>query len=946
MTKRPLRAGLLAAVLAWAALAWPGQPLARSNYYSSQCASCHGSSPTTCNGCHYHAGNLSVSTDKTSYAAGATVTVTIGGGTQSGWLRGMVFDASGKELARSSNSATFPIKITVPAPTAAGSYTWTAGVYVNGGTTSDSATSGHGTDRKSLASFTVTGTTVDTQAPSAPSNLASSGKTSSSVSLTWSASTDNVGVTGYQVFSGSTQVATSTTNGATVSGLTSNTTYSFTVKAQDAAGNLSAASGALAVTTTAVGPISINVGGAATGDFVADASFSGGSTYTNTATVTAPSGVPAAIFNSERYGAFTYTLTGYSPGSAWTVTLYFAETYQTAAGKRSFDVSINGTKVLSAFDIYTAAGGANIGVAKSFAATANASGQIVIALAAGSVDNPKLNGISVAAGTSLDTQAPSAPSNLSAASIGSSSVALTWSASTDNVGVAAYDVYVGSALVASSATNGASVQNLQPATSYTFSVRARDAAGNVSAASGALSVITAVALDTQAPSAPSNLSATSIGTSSVGLTWSSSTDNVGVAAYDIYSGSVLVGSSASNAATVQNLLPATTYTFSVRARDVAGNASVSSGALAVTTVSSKDVTPPSAPANLVWSNASGTVTLSWTASTDDFGVIAYDLYFGNFYLGSFDGTSLAVIGFTAGTPYTFTVKARDAAGNVSAASNQATVLLSIGQDTTPPTAPTNLTASTVTSSSVTLRWSASKDDVGVVIYQVYVGGAVMATAIGSTSAVVAGLSANTTYVFTVKAFDAASNGSAASAALSVTTSQVVTPAAISVSASSLAFGTVLAGSSRSQTFAIGNTGGAALSVALAPASGTSSYSVSPASFNLVAGGRKVGVVTYAPTAAGSSSGTLVVTSSDGSHPSVNVALSGTCAANVYPGCIPSSPGHTSNVNCASCHSSNPCSGSTGGGGGGSSYPGCTPPSSGHTSNTNCTQCHSSNPCGG
>ena len=81
------------------------------------------------------------------------------------------------------------------------------------------------------------------------------------------------------------------------------------------------------------------------------------------------------------------------------MTLYFAETYQTAAGKRSFDVSINGTKVLSAFDIYAAAGGANIGVAKSFNATASSSGQLVISFANGAVDNAKINGIVIAAGS-------------------------------------------------------------------------------------------------------------------------------------------------------------------------------------------------------------------------------------------------------------------------------------------------------------------------------------------------------------------------------------------------------------------------------------------------------------------------------------------------------------------------------------------------------------------
>jgi endoglucanase Acf2 len=91
---------------------------------------------------------------------------------------------------------------------------------------------------------------VDTTAPSVPGNLISTGKTANSVSLSWSASTDNVGVTGYEVYYGSGSLPVSTTT-ATVSGLAANTAYTFTVKAKDAAGNLSTASNAITVTTAA-----------------------------------------------------------------------------------------------------------------------------------------------------------------------------------------------------------------------------------------------------------------------------------------------------------------------------------------------------------------------------------------------------------------------------------------------------------------------------------------------------------------------------------------------------------------------------------------------------------------------------------------------------------------------------------------------------------------------
>ncbi|MFD1660570.1 carbohydrate binding domain-containing protein [Streptomyces caeni] len=91
----------------------------------------------------------------------------------------------------------------------------------------------------------------DTQAPTTPAGLTSTGKTSSSVSLSWSASTDNVGVTAYDVYSGSNRVLSVSSTSATVGGLSPSTSYTFTVKARDAAGNVSAASNAVSVTTDA-----------------------------------------------------------------------------------------------------------------------------------------------------------------------------------------------------------------------------------------------------------------------------------------------------------------------------------------------------------------------------------------------------------------------------------------------------------------------------------------------------------------------------------------------------------------------------------------------------------------------------------------------------------------------------------------------------------------------
>src|ERR1035437_8445165 len=156
-------------------------------------------------------------------------------------------------------------------------------------------------------------------------------------------------------------------------------------------------------TSAAPSTISINSGGSATGSFTADQYFSGGTAYTSTATINTSqitSNVPpAAVLQTERYGAFTYTIPNRTAGSAQTVTLYFDENYLTAAGKRLFNVTINGSTVLSSFDIYAAAGGQNKAIARTFTTTANSSGQVVIGFTAGT-ENPKVNGITVAGGGS------------------------------------------------------------------------------------------------------------------------------------------------------------------------------------------------------------------------------------------------------------------------------------------------------------------------------------------------------------------------------------------------------------------------------------------------------------------------------------------------------------------------------------------------------------------
>ncbi|WP_197260053.1 carbohydrate-binding protein [Paenibacillus dendritiformis] len=94
----------------------------------------------------------------------------------------------------------------------------------------------------------------DTEPPAAPANLAATGFTATSVSLSWNAASDNVGVTGYEVYRNGALAGTTALTSHTVKGLTPDTTYSFTVKAKDAAGNASDPSAAVTVTTAPAGP--------------------------------------------------------------------------------------------------------------------------------------------------------------------------------------------------------------------------------------------------------------------------------------------------------------------------------------------------------------------------------------------------------------------------------------------------------------------------------------------------------------------------------------------------------------------------------------------------------------------------------------------------------------------------------------------------------------------
>jgi len=134
------------------------------------------------------------------------------------------------------------------------------------------------------------------------------------------------------------------------------------------------------------------------GSFAADVDFSGGTVSSGTAAVDT-SGVtnpaPMAVYQSRRFGNFTYTLPGFTAGSAHTVRLHFSENFWTAAGQRVFNVSINGTQVLTNFDIFAAAGAQNKAVIRAFVVNADSSGRYVVQFTS-VVNNSSVSGIEIA----------------------------------------------------------------------------------------------------------------------------------------------------------------------------------------------------------------------------------------------------------------------------------------------------------------------------------------------------------------------------------------------------------------------------------------------------------------------------------------------------------------------------------------------------------------------
>lgn len=555
-----------------------------------------------------------------------------------------------------------------------------------------------------------------------------------SVRLTWTAATDNVGVAGYKVYRDGQELATLT--GTTFSDVTvlPNTAYSYHAIAFDAAGNVSAAGNSVTVTTP------VDPAQTATARPAAPTNLAAANVTSGTAALTwsSPAAVGYAIYrDGVRIGTST------QPAFSDSAVLPDATFVYTVT---AFDLAGNESVASSPLSIVTPLA-------------------------------PVLT----------DQTAPTTPAGLAVTTLGSSLVSFSWTASTDSVGVAGYEIIrmtldaagnplseTGQLIATRVLQTGYADNSVVPDTTYKYAVRAYDAAGNRSAASDELSVKTQAppaTADTTAPAAPTGLAAAEVTASSVRLVWTPSTDNVGVAGYDVYRAGSKIATVTQAGYIDATVFPDNTYVYTVIAFDAAGNRSVAGAALSAATLprpSSGDLTPPGVPANLAVSNVAMTsVTLSWSASTDNIAVAGYEIYRNGVKLATAAQTSYTDTTFTADAAYKYQVTAYDAAGNRSAASNELIVTLA-APDSTPPSVPANLGAASVTGSAVVLAWSPATDNMLVAGYHVYRNDNKKFTSTEpayTDTAVFRG----TRYTYQVTAFDAKGNESAASAAISVTT---------------------------------------------------------------------------------------------------------------------------------------------------------------------------------
>ncbi|HLY19782.1 MAG TPA: fibronectin type III domain-containing protein [Bryobacteraceae bacterium] len=565
-------------------------------------------------------------------------------------------------------------------------------------------------------------TPADTTPPTAPTTLTAGSGNPNTALVKWNASTDNVGVAGYYVWrtdsSGNSQIV-NTTAGTSFqdSGLTEAATYTYTAQAFDLGGNVSTQSAPVSVQTTNATPPTTpgNLTAQAVSCYKVQLSWTASTDKTGVTQYNVFYGVaPSAMSQIGTTGSSTTAFgnSTLSPGQ----TYYFA---------------------VQAQDQYK-----NVSAMSSIV----------------TVTTPTL---------------PTTPSGVSAVPNTATKITVTWSPSTGGLPIAHYLVYRGTS--ASNLNNVATVTkasytdtSVSASTTYYYSIQSADT-GTPPTQSGLSAPVSATTYGY--PSVPANVAAAPSSATKVVVTWSASASGgLPIANYRVYKGSS--PSSMTQLAITPNTsytdstdAPSTTYYYAVQAADTGLPADLSaiSPAVAVTTYGL-----PGAPANLTANVVSASkIGLSWSAATSGGLPIAnYHVYEGTSPTSLTQVTITTNTSYTAtslhpGTTYYFAVQSTDTGKDNSALSNSVSATtLNL------PTTPTNVTATGISSTQITVSWSASTGSLPIAHYNVLRGSTPTSlSALGTTTKTTYNdktVNPGTTYYYQIQAADTAGDLSAGS----------------------------------------------------------------------------------------------------------------------------------------------------------------------------------------
>jgi chitodextrinase len=437
-------------------------------------------------------------------------------------------------------------------------------------------------------------TPADTTPPSAPGSLSAVAPHGYQVNLSWTASTDNVGVAEYRVLRGGVQVGTSTTTSYSDTTVQAQTNYTYTVVARDVAGNLSGSSNSAVVTTPAA-PTTLtftptddayvqsdqataNFGGSS--ELIVDGSPSRRTLLKFVVTAVRGRTVLSAKLrlrctDAASNGGVFHRVADQS-WSEDDVTWNNQPTADAATIASLGSVVPGTTYEVDVLSLVTGDGTYTVN------ADSTSSDGATYSSKEGSVP-PQL--VVTTAAPAPDTTRPSAPTNLTATPVSGTRVDLNWTAATDNVGVTGYRIFRNGSPTPIGTVGGATTSyadtTVVPATAYSYTVTAVDAAGNESLLSNSDSATTP---DTVPPSTPPNLHTTAVSATSVELAWEAASDNVAVTSYKVWRDGQVVATVGEVTSYVDGgVAPTTHYVYTVQARDGAGNLSELSNATAVDT---------------------------------------------------------------------------------------------------------------------------------------------------------------------------------------------------------------------------------------------------------------------------------------------------------------------------------------------------------------------------